>query len=46
MATAAVDMLRELMEHDEAGAYIHKTIRPELLIRNTCAPPFAGPEGT
>lgn len=46
MAAAAVDMLRELMEHDEAGAYIHKTIRPELLIRNTCAPPFAGPEGT
>lgn len=36
MATAAVDMLRELMENDAENAYIHKMIRPELLVRKTC----------
>lgn len=39
MAQSAVELLREQIEGEEEGRITHRMIQPELVIRETCAPP-------
>ena len=36
MAKASVDLLKNLIEKPAAGEYIHRSIMPEVIVRNSC----------